>query len=175
MLTPDASYDESGGEGELQNSGSIDSIAPAEPATSDTPAGAGNLQSPASGVDLVPDSQPNSPAPSSQTRPCPTAETTTCAINTPTTTAPKTRPKDMEEKCASDVAEADEEQDHVCAKVQSLESKVARLERTVSLLTKMIERSRSIRQNLQKQNAHPIKEAKDDHVDPPRPSDTTAM
>lgn len=81
----------------------------------------------------------------------------------------------MGEKAVPDSADTDEQQDHVCAKVQSLESKVAKLERTVSLLAKMIERSRSVRQNLQKQNAHPTKDPKDDHVDSPKAPDTNAM
>lgn len=123
-----------------------------------------------SGTDPDPRPQPNALASPSVNPPTPSGDTTS-AINTPTCVAHKAKqPNQVDETGAPDAAaEADEEHDHVCTKVQTLESKVARLERTVSLLTKMIERSRSIRQNLQKQNVQPTKDPNDDHVDPPIP------
>lgn len=112
-------------------------------------------------LDLQP-LQSNSLASSSTTLPCLTGS----ALKTSTCTAEQAKqPKPNNDQGAAD-ADNPDDTDHVCAKVQTLESKVARLERTVSLLTKMIERSRSLRQ---KQNA-----TKADPVDPVTP-DTHVM
>lgn len=89
--------------------------------------------------------QSDSLASSTTTLPCPPTKTTDPAACTTEKTKQATQDKGDDELCPL----ATEDANHVCAKVQSLESKVARLERTVSLLAKLVERSRSMRKQRQ--------------------------